>query len=247
MKWIYLSPHLDDVVFSCGGLAWEQAQAGDEVHIWTICAGHPPGDDLSSYAEMLHESWGVKDDIVAHRREEDRRACSILGAVPRHFEIPDCIYRRAPQREGWLYTSEESIFGGLEAVEKSLVEMLALQLSERLSNEDRVISPLGIGNHVDHELTRKAVHRLRQEVSFYADYPYVREEENRPVLQILEASDDWMREDLPISPAGLAAWQEASTCYRSQIDIFWEDERDLRKEIEEYSSSMAGVKLWRPV
>ena len=28
MRWIYLSPHLDDAVLSCGGLIFEQSRQG---------------------------------------------------------------------------------------------------------------------------------------------------------------------------------------------------------------------------
>ena len=41
MRWIYLSPHLDDAVFSAGGLIYEQTQAGTPVEIWTIMCGDP--------------------------------------------------------------------------------------------------------------------------------------------------------------------------------------------------------------
>jgi LmbE family N-acetylglucosaminyl deacetylase len=33
MRWIYLSPHFDDAVLSCGGLIFDQAQAGTPVEI----------------------------------------------------------------------------------------------------------------------------------------------------------------------------------------------------------------------
>jgi len=42
MHWIYLSPHLDDAVLSCGGIIWQQVQSGHQVEIWTICAADPP-------------------------------------------------------------------------------------------------------------------------------------------------------------------------------------------------------------
>ena len=39
MRWVYLSPHLDDAVFSAGGLIYEQAQGGLPVEIWTYNLG----------------------------------------------------------------------------------------------------------------------------------------------------------------------------------------------------------------
>ena len=42
MHWIYLSPHFDDAVLSCGGMIWEQVHSGETVEIWTLCAGQIP-------------------------------------------------------------------------------------------------------------------------------------------------------------------------------------------------------------
>lgn len=41
MRWIYISPHLDDAVLSAGGLIYEQTRAGHEVEIWTFMCGFP--------------------------------------------------------------------------------------------------------------------------------------------------------------------------------------------------------------
>lgn len=95
MHWIYLSPHLDDVALSCGGLVWEQSQAGEQVEVWTVCAGDPPPGPLSPFAEELHRRWKTGPEAAQPRREEDKRSLEFLGASPRHFPLPDCIYRRA--------------------------------------------------------------------------------------------------------------------------------------------------------
>ncbi len=47
--WIFVSAHFDDVVLSAGGLVWELTRRGDQVEVWTVCAGNPPagcGDTL---------------------------------------------------------------------------------------------------------------------------------------------------------------------------------------------------------
>ena len=93
--WVYLSPHLDDAALSCGGLIWEQAQAGAAVSVWTVCAGDPPAGALSAFAEELHERWQTGREAVQLRRDEDRAACAHMQAAWRHLPIPDGIYRRA--------------------------------------------------------------------------------------------------------------------------------------------------------
>lgn len=247
MKWVFLSPHLDDVTFSCGGLVWEQSQAGNQVEIWTICAGDPPDGDLSPFAQTLHASWPLEEDVVQQRREEDVEACKVLGARQRHFKIPDCIYRRSPQEQDWLYPYEEAIFSGLHQAEKPLIAALHRHLQDALSGDEMVVCPLGIGNHVDHELTRKAAQRLNLERLFYADYPYVREPLNQGILDVMEEAADWEGVSFDLSPRALQAWKEASICYQSQIELFWIDEQELFQELERYAASMSGIKLWKAV
>ena len=98
MIWIFLSPHFDDAALSCGGLAWEQAQQGDRVEIWTVCSGSPPDLPLPPFARQLHARWGTGGpETVERRRLEDEEACRRLGALARYFDVPDCIYRRLPE------------------------------------------------------------------------------------------------------------------------------------------------------
>ncbi|NTU55874.1 MAG: PIG-L family deacetylase, partial [Anaerolineales bacterium] len=49
MRWIYLSPHLDDAVLSAGGLIYEQTRSGTPVEIWTFMCGVPSGTEFSPF------------------------------------------------------------------------------------------------------------------------------------------------------------------------------------------------------
>jgi hypothetical protein len=172
MNWIYLSPHLDDVALSCGGLVWEQVQAGDRVSIWTICAGNPPPGTLSAFAESIHVRWQTGAQAVAQRRAEDLRSCQILGATPRHFALADCLYRRDAAAGTPFYASEEALFGEIHPGDAGLVHSLGQQMADLLNGGENLISPLAIGGHVDHRLVR-AAESLQHPLWYYADYPYV--------------------------------------------------------------------------
>ena len=74
---IFLSPHLDDAVLSCGGMIYQLAQAGQAVQVITIFAGDPPPGLLSPFAQSLHDRWQAGS--VA-RRSEDIEALTLLGA-----------------------------------------------------------------------------------------------------------------------------------------------------------------------
>ena len=246
MKWIFLSPHLDDIAFSCGGLVWDLTQAGHDAEIWTITAGDPPGDDLSPLAEELHLNWGLGMDAVQIRRAEDQQACQTMGAEPRYFSYLDCIYRKDTDGK-YFYASEEAIFGGLHPHEAGLINRLAAEILEEIPEGARVVAPLGIGNHVDHELVRKAANRSGIPLLFYADYPYAREADGKDTLQFLERSTEWQGDEFPISEAGLDKWILAAQAYRSQISTFWAGDEDLEKQVRDFSYHLGTFKLWKAV
>ena len=239
MNWIYLSPHLDDVTLSVGGLLWEQSQLGERVSIWTICGGDPPPGDYSPFAESLHTRWQTGAEAMQVRRLEDIEACQILGADYLHFDIPDCIYRHSPITGEHLYASEQALWNPVHPDEEGVIFELAEQMKEQLPADTKMICPLTLGNHIDHRLTRTAAERLGIPLWFYADYPYLLEADN---LQELEKLRSMVT---PISPDGVLAWQEAVAAHSSQISTFWENLVEMRAAIQAYSQKMQGVKLFR--
>lgn len=242
MNWIYLSPHLDDVALSCGGLAWQQVQAGDTVSIWTICAGDPPAGPLSVFAESLHDRWGTGREAVRQRRQEDIASCTELGATYRHFNIPDCIYRAAPDTVQYLYTSEESLWGAIHPQENNLVQELGQEIARLLPPGAQVICPLGLGKHVDHTLTRAAAEKIGLLLWYYADYPYVLKSAHE--LDTLERAG-WQIAQFPIKPAALNAWQRSIARHVSQISTFWPHLPAMRADLADYCHLSGGVRLWQ--
>jgi LmbE family N-acetylglucosaminyl deacetylase len=244
MTWIYLSPHFDDVALSCGGLVWEQRQAGESVESWTICAGDVPPGPLSAFAEQLHTRWETSQNAPAERRAEDIAACRAMGADPRHFGLPDCIYRRGLDDVTHLYASEQGIFGPLHPDEAPLVTRLAADLQARLPDEAAIVCPLTLGGHADHRLTRAAAEQLGRPLWYYADYPYVLSQAAQ--LAALRQSG-WQVIDFPVSEAGLEAWVACVAAYASQVSTFWPDHVSMREALRDFwKTSGGGVRLWKP-
>ncbi|MBN1667304.1 MAG: PIG-L family deacetylase [Anaerolineales bacterium] len=236
MQWIYLSPHLDDVALSVGGIVWEQVRRGDRVAIWTICAGDPPPGPLSPFAASLHARWQVGREALAVRRAEDIHSCQALGADFRHFEVPDCIYRRSPLTGEHLYASEEALWVAVHPAEAALVDQISAWLGAAQRPDLQWVCPFSLGQHVDHRLTRLAAERAQLPLWFYADYPY-----------ILQAGAAWPPSGLAatswaVGAAGLLAWQQAVAAHSSQISTFWADLDEMRAAIADYAA--AGVQLW---
>jgi len=257
MDWIYLSPHFDDAAMSCGGLIWEQSQSGISASIWTVCAGDVPHGTLSTFATELQQRWQASraaedgvgrsagSEMVELRQAEDIASCNLLRADYRHFEIPDCIYRFMefiPGQRTYLYDSRAALFGSLHPSEASLVDKLTTLLSDSIPAETRLACPLGLGNHVDHQLTRLAAEGLDCTLWYYADYPYVL----RCLAQLEKMEQDgWSYQIFPISMEGLAAWQDSIAAHVSQISTFWSTETEMRQAIADYFRRNHGIQLWR--
>lgn len=238
MHWIYLSPHLDDVALSAGGLLWEQIRAGESVSICTIFAGDPAPGPFSPFAESLHTRWGVGREAMAIRRAEDVQACLALGVAHRHFPTPDCIYRISPRTQEHLYASEESLFGEVHADEDALIFKIGQILQQDIPDKAQVVCPLALGGHVDHRLTHSAVSRLNLDLLYYADYPYLLEDPHWDSEHLIPVSH-------PISNEALAAWQNAVAEHQSQISTFWKNTPEMGAAIRAYAQEMGGVQLWK--
>jgi LmbE family N-acetylglucosaminyl deacetylase len=170
---IYLSPHLDDVVLSCGGQIYAATQRSERVLIVTITAGDPHSA-ISDFAASLHSRWKLTD-ATESRRQEDLAASTILGATALHWNIPDCIYRTDNDGNPF-YVSEDDIFGAVAPQEMFLVNDLAAQM-RALPVARQVVMPLAVGEHVDHQLTRLAaeqafVDESRVTLLYYEYCPY---------------------------------------------------------------------------
>jgi LmbE family N-acetylglucosaminyl deacetylase len=235
MDWVYLSPHLDDVALSLGGLIWEQTQAGQQVSVWTICAGNPPPGDFSPFTETLHKRWGVGREAMEERRAEDIQSCRRLGAEYFHLDIPDCIYRRSPKTGRHLYDSEELLWVPVHPDEEDLIDEISKKLQSMIHEGAKLVCPLAFGDHVDHRLTQAAAERLEIPLLYYAEFPYVYDED---VFRVLENFQSTVS---PISTDGILAWQKSIQAHRSQISTFWDNLNEMRRGIQDFHDQMGGI------
>ena len=248
MPFLYFSPHYDDVALSCGGLVWQQTQSGEPVTILTLCGGEPPSLGVSPFAESLHQRWGSGVEAVRQRKQEDVASCELLGVSYVHLSLPDCIYRLGVNGEP-LYDSEESLWQDLHPSENHLVDDLFEQINQlpMLTNRSlHLVSPLTLGGHVDHRLTRKIVEKLALARPLrpwhYADYPYAAQQPDL-LPQLLPSGSQVVA--FPISEPALEAWIQSIAAHASQLSTFWPDEESLRQSIRSYRDACQGIRLWR--
>lgn len=242
---IYLSPHLDDAALSCGGQIAAATRAGQRVLIVGVTAGDPPAA-VSDYAHGLHTRWELVVDAVAARRAEDLAACARLGADAVHWDLPDCIYRADPATGKPYYTSDADLFGPVADAEWGLVDDLAARLRD-LPAHGRLVAPLGVGNHVDHQLTRLAAARAfgAAGLRYYEDYPYADEPGAIAAALALSPAWSWRAEVIALDAAALAAKCDAVAAYQSQLSTFFRDRAHLDAQVRGYAQTVGGERLWR--
>jgi LmbE family N-acetylglucosaminyl deacetylase len=239
---IYIAPHLDDAVLSCGGQIYEETGNGHTVLVVTVMAGDPPAK-ISNYATQHHIRWGLSDNVVARRRQEDIAACDRLGAVALHWDVPDCIYRADPQTGRALYSSEPALFGPVQDADMYLVDIITSRLAS-LPAAGRIVIPLTVGNHVDHQIVRQAAERCFcdqwQKLEYYEDFPYVQAPASLDFLD----TDHWYTTIYSIGSDAIYAKIEAILLYRSQLSTFFSDRADLKRQIDDYVTTVGGERTW---
>jgi LmbE family N-acetylglucosaminyl deacetylase len=249
---IYLSPHLDDVALSCGGLISRQVLEEAEVLVVTVFAGRPPEGGVSEFAAGLQDRWGDTIHPVDRRTDEDRRALRLLRANSLRLGYPDAIYRYSG--ESFLYTSREDLFGALHPLDRSLASQIAQDIAAISSPRWAVVySPLAVGNHVDHQLVRNAMFEREtpsDELVFYEDYPYV--EQPGALTKVLEplGPKRWTSEVQQFDESCLKRKIRAISAYRSQISALFETEQAMALRVREYSRAVGpepgfGERYWR--
>jgi len=240
---IYLSPHLDDAVLSCGGQIYQKSKVGEDVLVVTVMAGDSPTGSLSGFARGLHDRWQLGAGTVPSRRQEDVAALTHLGADYLHWPVPDCIYRTDPTTSQAYYASEEALFGDVHAEEADILDSL-VQLLETLPPHRCLFAPLAVGNHVDHQITYQAAERwLRpKKPIYYEDYPYAQEE--NAVVIITTPRRVWQPEIIPLSEDAFQAKIDATVRYRSQIDTFFADIEEMSTQMKDYCDRIGGERIW---
>lgn len=239
MRTIILSPHLDDAALSLGGWISDRSAGGQSVEIWTLMAGVPPTEELSEFARSMHAKWttGGARQTVESRRLEDLDAAAILGAAAVHFQFLDAILRRDT---GGSPVYEDPVGAQVHPADVELPVQIRSALEQAPQPDDSIFCLLGVGNHVDHVIVRRAAELLDLPLTYAADFPYVIQHPDA-----IAAKTAGLHGSLAVvTLRGLEAWQAAVAAYRSQVTAVFEGS-DPSLAIQEYWAPAQGIRLWR--
>lgn len=93
---VVVSPHLDDAVLSVGAALAHASRRGAKVTVLTVLAGNPGSREPAGYWDR-RAGFATAGEAARARREEDVRACAIVGATPRWLPYSDDQYERGAE------------------------------------------------------------------------------------------------------------------------------------------------------
>jgi len=226
---VYLSPHLDDAVLSCGGAIHRHVAVGEPVLAITVFAAEAEsGTLLSPFALEQHAHWGHVSRPMNLRRAEDVAALTRLGADALHLDYRDAVYRVGPEGQ-WLYTDLATLFGEVhtgDPMAQGQARWLAERLAELVPLDDSLTlyAPLGVGHHADHQIVHWAARHLQgwgYRLAFYEDYPYAERDGALGRALAVAGAETWRAAILSLETADLAAKVSALGYYRSQMAVLF--------------------------
>ncbi len=141
MQHIFLSPHLDDAVASCGGTIAKLVYEREDVLVVTIYTRQP---DLKSLSKKFQ-----KFAIYDQRKKEEQVALDKLSADYKWLDIEERAYRtpliKKPTDVFKINLSE----GLKQFINISEIQAELEKIFEK-NPKSKIYAPLGIGNHFDH-------------------------------------------------------------------------------------------------
>lgn len=224
---LFVSPHLDDVAFSCGGTLASLSDLGWRTVLVTVFTGSVL--DPTGFALACQTDKGLAPDVdyMALRRAEDQAFAKRIGAA----EVRWLDFFEAPHRG---YESASELFGGVrkdDQVHRVVARVLAGLVDELAPN--LVFLPQGLGDHVDHlQLIRASleVPVLITRAVWYRDLPYaIRHPDAQPTgLGALP------RVALSIGST-LTRKLDAVACYRTQLGFQFGGGLKMRKTLKAFA------------
>ena len=178
---LFISPHLDDVVFSCGGLAALLSDAGWNTILATVFTRSVVPAEGFALACQLDKGLPATVDYMALRRQEDLHAAAALDfSAVLWLDLPE-----APHRG---YDSPPALFGAVAESDKIVPAIAdALDTLATAKQPELILAPQGLGAHVDHQVVIQAALQVfpPDRLAFYRDTPYaIRQPEARPLTGV---------------------------------------------------------------
>lgn len=222
---LFLSPHLDDVAFSCAATARHLLRGGWSVQLVTVFTASINDPQGFALACQLDKGLAPDVDYMALRRAEDAEFCRIVG-IENYAHWP---FQEAPHRG---YDAAPALFAGVREGDEIWRDVLAKL--QTIETPDTVFAPQGLGHHADHlQVIRAVIERGWASQTFWCrDTPYAIRQPNAEPSELLP----------PQTTSGFVAFDEAELevkiagccAYRSQIEFQFGGAHEVARKLKQF-------------
>jgi len=238
---IFISPHFDDVVLSCGGMI--ASFAGKEsVLVVTIFTGAGEGK-LSRYGKKYIQFCGFKNSrqYFKTRKKEEKKAATILKYETKWLGFPEALfrYKERPVFPRFFYNNKKKLLGKInkdEEILPALEKKVKNIINSYHQKIKKVYFPLGVGGHVDHRLLNQigqgVVRRSqlkKEKVYFYEDFPYLLTVNRKEMIDSFQKKK-MKRVKIYLNKKSLKLKQQSILVYSSQIKPLFKTEKNFEKQ-----------------
>lgn len=230
---LFVSPHLDDVAFSCGATLALLAKNGWHTILATVFTRSVPDPTGFALACQTDKGLAPEVDYMALRREEDREAAEHLG-VGEHvwLDLPE-----APHRG---YASAAAMFAGIPEGDEAWRELAGGLRGLLDAHAPNVLfAPQALGAHADHLQVVRAVLELpaaAPPVAWYRDAPYATRHPGSLPSPLLP---DGLPEGATDVTETLDAKLRASAAYATQLGFQFGGEGGMRETLSGFAAAEA--------
>ena len=215
-------------------------------------AGQPVMDTLSTQGAVATDELvdaAAAGELMAKRRLEDEMFAAFAEASIVFLDLPDAVFRG--------YENDEELLNAPRTDDAAPYDILRREIV-RLEPQ-KLYLPLGVGNHVDHQLCRDVGVKLLGEgrrwvmpgpdyagiVTFYEDFPYAWWNDFARIEDLPRTAFADMPEGVRLSPeyADIGDQLERKisgiNLYESQIDRLFEGSQEMARQVRAYARKVA--------
>jgi len=226
-KHIFFSAHIDDVIFSCSGYISKLKKK--EILIVTVFSDYNE-KIYSRHAKLYLKSFNFNNakEYFNLRKKEEKRVAKILNFDFKWLDFPEAIFRFKKKFAfySFYYPKTSKLFGSVNKKDMEILPIIENEIKRILKiysdNKSKLYFPLGIGNHVDHQILNRIGQSFsNKKIFFFEDFPYC--------AQVKNHKNNLKSKKIYLSDIDLKMKLKAITKYKSQIKQLFRNVKNLKK------------------
>lgn len=178
---VFVSPHFDDAYLSCGTLISKLSGKTSITVINVFTKAHNQGTTLSAKKTLRDAGFTDGNKLYSARTKEDADVFSHYKVKVVNLGFQDALFRKKENSSIFgkilpefdhVYPTYRWHMHGKESTHDTARINIFSRIKPYLADGTLLFIPYGIGNHVDHTMTRKVCEENYQKCIYYVDFPY---------------------------------------------------------------------------